>query len=270
MKICCLMDNEARDGFACEHGLSLWIEANGRSILFDSGESGAFAENAARLGIDLGRADAAVLSHGHYDHSGGMARFFELNGAARLYARRGARRAHWSLGTGKMRYIGLSDELRESGRVTELDGDFELYEGMMLFGGVHGGELISAANSVLLDEDQRTVDTFEHEQSLLIEENGRQTLIAGCAHRGIINIMERAKALSGRSADVVIGGFHLAIPGTDELDAELVDAVGERLAAEPGTIYYTGHCTGRPSYERLKLRLGDRLHPLDSGDVLEI
>ena len=90
MKIYCLIDNEAAEGFACEHGLSLWIEARGKCLLFDAGESGAFAENAQRLGIDLGRADAAVLSHGHYDHSGGMERFFELNSRAKLYLRRGA------------------------------------------------------------------------------------------------------------------------------------------------------------------------------------
>lgn len=70
MRICCLMDNRAREGFAAEHGLSLWIEAAGKKLLFDAGESGAFAENAQRLGIELAQADAAVLSHGHYDHAG--------------------------------------------------------------------------------------------------------------------------------------------------------------------------------------------------------
>ena len=108
MRICCLMDNRAREGFAAEHGLSLWIEAAGKKLLFDAGESGAFAENAQRLGIELAQADAAVLSHGHYDHAGGMERFLELNAGARLYLRRGAEEPHWSLSTGERRYIGLS------------------------------------------------------------------------------------------------------------------------------------------------------------------
>lgn len=74
MKISCLVDNCALPGFGAEHGLSLWIEACGKKLLFDSGADGLFLENAARLGIDVGQADFAVLSHGHYDHGGGPAR----------------------------------------------------------------------------------------------------------------------------------------------------------------------------------------------------
>ena len=175
MKIYCLMDNEAAEGFACEHGLSLWIEARGKCLLFDAGESGAFAENAQRLGIDLGRADAAVLSHGHYDHSGGMERFFELNSRAKLYLRRGAAEQHWSLSTGKPRYIGISEALAGSGRLAELEGDCELFPGFRLFGST-GTQLLPGANSVLLGPDCSTPDAFGHEQSLILEEDGRLVL----------------------------------------------------------------------------------------------
>ncbi len=269
MKIYCLMDNEAAEGFACEHGLSLWIEARGKCLLFDAGESGAFAENAQRLGIDLGRADAAVLSHGHYDHSGGMERFFELNSRAKLYLRRGAAEQHWSLSTGKPRYIGISEALAGSGRLAELEGDCELFPGFRLFGST-GTQLLPGANSVLLGPDCSTPDAFGHEQSLILEEDGRLVLIAGCSHRGIVNILERCTQLAGRAPELVIGGFHLAIPGTRDVDAPLVEAVAARLLASPGTRCLTGHCTGEGSYLLLKQLMGGRIGRLRAGEAVEL
>lgn len=262
MRICCLMDNRAREGFAAEHGLSLWIEAAGKKLLFDAGESGAFAENAQRLGIELAQADAAVLSHGHYDHAGGMERFLELNAGARLYLRRGAEEPHWSLSTGERRYIGLSEQLLASGRLAWLDGDFELFPGLRLFGTGPGGELVPEANAVLLGPDGLSRDDFRHEQSLMIEEEGRLVLISGCSHCGIVNILRR-------SPDLVIGGFHLAIPGTDGMDAEYVDAVAARLLARPGMRCCTGHCTGERSLVRLRELMGERVRELNAGDILE-
>lgn len=270
MRISCLIDNRAEAGFRAEHGLSLWIEANGKKLLFDAGSSGAFAENAMKLGIDLSEADAAVLSHGHYDHSGGMERFFELNGKAVLYVRAGALREHWSLSTGSKRYIGLSEKLKESDRLVELDGDAELWPGFLLFGAGDEHELVSEANLVLLGPDGKTRDDFGHEQNLIICENGKTALIAGCAHRGIVNILSRCIQLNGSAPDVVVGGFHLAIPGTDGVDEPLTNAVASRLLEHPGTTYYTGHCTGDGPFRLLSARMKQALHGFAAGDVIEL
>ena len=89
MKITVLTENTAcRESLACEHGLSLYIETGCHKILFDAGQSGAFADNAEALGIDLSAVDFAVLSHGHYDHGNGLVRFLEINGTAPIYLRR--------------------------------------------------------------------------------------------------------------------------------------------------------------------------------------
>ena len=86
MKITALIENlPLSDEIQAEHGLSLYIEAEGKKILFDMGQTNLFAENAAKLGVDLTKVDLAILSHGHYDHGGGMQRFFEINKQAPVY-----------------------------------------------------------------------------------------------------------------------------------------------------------------------------------------
>ena len=85
MKLTVLTENTSRYGLPAEHGLSLYIEANGRKMLFDMGQTGLFAENAQALGIDLSLVEFAVISHGHYDHGGGLKRFLEMNSKAPVY-----------------------------------------------------------------------------------------------------------------------------------------------------------------------------------------
>ena len=86
MKLTVLMENTTcREDLVCEHGLSLYIEANGQRILFDAGQTGAFADNAEKMGVDLTKIDLCILSHGHYDHGGGLKRFLEINDHAKVY-----------------------------------------------------------------------------------------------------------------------------------------------------------------------------------------
>ena len=105
---------------------------------------------------------------------------------------------------------------------------------------------------------------------LLIGEGERRVLTGGCCHCGIVNILARLAELEPEPPDAVIGGFHLAVPGTGELDEALVDGVAARLLALPGTRYYTGHCTGLASYARLKEKMGQRVAYLHAGETLEL
>ena len=89
MKVVTLMENTVcREGFRCEHGLSLYLETGNHKILFDAGQSAAFAENAEKLGVDLSKVDFAVLSHGHYDHGGGLGKFLQIHPKAPVYVSR--------------------------------------------------------------------------------------------------------------------------------------------------------------------------------------
>ena len=129
MKIQVLIENTALETGAQkalwhEHGLSLLIETGSRRILFDTGKSGRFAENADLLGADLSEVELLVLSHGHYDHGGGILTFLERNRRAKVYIQDRAFESHMARrGDGHLDDIGISEEIRKSPQVVLLSGD---------------------------------------------------------------------------------------------------------------------------------------------------
>ena len=263
MKILTLIENSAVcDTLNAEHGLSLYIETNGRKILFDTGASEAFADNAQMLGIDLSTVDLAVLSHGHYDHSGGLMRFLELNSTAPIYM---SRHAFTPCYHGTDRYIGIDPMLRDCGRIQFTDDICTIADGLTLFS-CNKRELLhpidSAGLTVLKDGSYRD-DKFLHEQYLLIEEAGKNVLISGCSHKGILNIAHWFRP------DVLIGGFHFMNLDPNTHDAVRLRAAAEELLRYP-TVYHTGHCTGTAPFQYMKQIMKDKLHAISGGAYIEI
>ena len=110
----------------------------------------------------------------------------------------------------------------------------------------------------------------KHEQNLIISENGKTLLIAGCAHNGIINIIDQFNVEKGYLPDYVIGGFHLYNHGTKQNEApNVVDEIGNILL-ETHSQYYTCHCTGIESYNRLKTVMGENIDYISTGEQLTI
>ena len=255
MKIVTLMENTScREDLCFEHGLSLYLETGSHKILFDAGQSAAFADNAQTLGVDLGNVDFAVLSHGHYDHSGGLGKFLEANENAPVYVSRWAFEPHWE---SDGRYVGVDLSLQETGRIRYVAEKTVLAEGITLF----RLETAPMDTAGLLVEENgvRLPDDFRHEQYLLLEEAGKRILISGCSHKGILNIMEAFRP------DILIGGFHF-MKITEE---EKLEAAAKKLLAYD-TVYYTGHCTGQKQYDYLKTIMGEKLHYISTGTVLEL
>ncbi len=259
--------------FGCEHGLSLYLETSGLKILMDVGQGDLFLENAEKLGVSIKDVDMLVLSHGHYDHGGGLGVFLNVNPAARVYAQRAAFGPLYSQAEGKAaRCIGLDKALAGHPQVTLLDGDFSISTILSLFSSVSIDQAAAPSNRTLREESDGALipDRLLHEQNLIVREGEKLFLLAGCAHHGIASIMDRCLEITGRSPDAALGGFHLSGPGTPgELPEETISALAERLKAHP-TAYYTGHCTGQDATERLSQKLPGRINRLAAGRVISL
>lgn len=269
-----LLENTAcRAGLCAAHGLSLYIETPRHKILFDMGPNEDFIANAQTLGVDLTAVDIAILSHGHYDHGGGLAAFCRLNHHAPVYIHQDAFRAYYALEEGREpRYIGLPRGLEDfRDRFVLTAGETVIDDELTLFSeppAVFDAMSASAGLREQVGEDY-PLDPFRHEQDLLIRAAGKTAVVAGCAHRGVVNILAAAKARLGQDPDALLGGFHLFELRQGEAADALIDATGKALL--PGkTVYYTGHCTGAYAYSRLSAILGERLRPLTGGSAAEI
>ena len=260
MKITTLIENTTiSPELTAEHGLSLFVEAAGHSFLFDAGQTGAFADNAGRLGVDLRRAEFAVLSHGHYDHGGGMTRFLECNRTAKIYVNQNAFGGHYN---GAGRYIGLDESLRSSGRLILTGDECTIAPGLTLYTCNDRPRLMPTEPFGLTERigDFLLPEEFRHEQALLVEENGKRILLSGCAHKGVLNLLHWFKP------DVFVGGFHFKQLSPDDPRLRIW---GEAMA-KYDTVFYTGHCTGAEQYAILKEILGDRLNAISTGGAFEI
>lgn len=264
VRIITLMENtQGEEGCAFEHGLSLYIETEKHKILADTGATGAFAENAEKLGVDLSSVDMVVLSHGHYDHSGGILTFTEKNRHARIYMQQKA--------TGDFyhgeRYIGIDRRIPDLPQVEMIRGDRVLDGEVSLFSNITGRRCFPQSNLALTRKinGKEQQDTFDHEQCLVIKEGKEQVLVSGCAHNGILNILDRYREIYGGMPARVISGFHMMkkTPYTEEEKSLILETAKE--LAEYETVFYTGHCTGDEAFALMKPVMGEKLVRLRSG-----
>ena len=226
------------------------------------GQSDLYIENAKTLGIDLEAVNAAFLSHGHFDHGGGLFAFLKKNQKAPVYLSKDAFGAHYS---GKDRYIGLDPALKESKRLVFCTDRISPLE-RLSYCPVQSPTSHSGADDQMLIKHWGgwLRDPFTHERVLLLEENGRRILISGCSHRGLVNLLDEFRP------DVFIGGFHF-------MKVDVNAPIGRKLLEEAayaiyssGALFYTGHCPGEAQFAFLKNLVGDRLQEMHTGSVIEI
>lgn len=265
IKIITLIENTTiSDEIVCEHGLSVYLETPHHKLLVDTGRSGAFIDNAQKLSVDITQVDTLILSHGHYDHSGGILRFAEMNPNAKVYINEFADGDFYH---GEV-YIGINKEILKLPNLVKVSGNLKIDDELEIFTKATGRRFWPQSNKILckLESGKAVQDDFKHEQYAVIHTKQGDILISGCAHNGILNILDRYQELYKCNPYMIISGFHMM--KDSEYTKEEIDTI-ESIAKELATtdiLLYTGHCTSDAAIKIMQPILGDKLHVIHSGE----
>jgi len=263
-----LVENTAgREGLDVEHGLSFWIQTDGYSVLVDTGQTDAIVRNASALGVDLARTDVIVLTHGHYDHTGGLAAVHRSVPEARVIAHPEVLRARWACPSGKeARYIGMPQSARkalEQARVEWTTAEMELLAGLQVPGEIpRVNDFEDVGGPFFLDAAATTPDELPDDQAVYFDTDDGLVLLLGCAHSGVVNTMRHVAGLTGRDRfHCVMGGMHLAAASRDRVEQTLLGFEEFRV-----DMLAPCHCTGERTVAQMKERFAGRVVPSRGGD----
>lgn len=274
IKFTFLSENKTYGSCNAEFGLSIFIETDEKKILFDTGASYMFADNAKHCHVDLTSVEAAVISHGHYDHTNGVPEFARINKTAPIYIHKDAFGHFYGMTDGEIDdyECGIlwtfAEKQALEGRLKYTDGPLWLTKNIVI-----SGTIPSLPGTVptehFFNKNARGVmvpDPMNHEQFLAIR-NGDQGvfLFSGCSHKGIIPAIVYCKTLfPGEKIAGIIAGMHL-YSASDDMRKMVVD----KVVAENPDMVMPVHCTGMEAICMLKEKLGDRCVIASAGDHYE-
>ena len=274
MKYSFLIENKTDNpGIVAEHGLCIYIEAHGRKLLFDAGATDLFVNNAKEMKVDLEAVDYVIISHGHYDHTGGVPAFCRQNSKAPIYLHRNAFRKSYGYENGVMDKetcgIMWSDEEYDEieDRIVLTNGPVELTDGVIVTGTVPVDSDFTPTEkfSYYNEEGMLVEDDMSHEQCLVIKEPEGIYIFSGCSHRGVLNALRCGKSMfPGERVAAIIAGMHLYSATADDRKR-----VVDEVAAEGLDRVIPVHCTGIDAICDLKARLGDKCVVATAGDVFD-
>lgn len=254
-----------------EHGLSFWVEYEGRKVLFDTGQRGAVVSNAALLGIDLKAVDAVVLSHGHSDHTGGLRAVLEFIGRkVPIYAHPDLFTPH-RVSSPRDRYVGVPfarEELEAAGaEFVWVREPRVLFPGFWLSGEVPRRTTFEKGDPrmYLVRDGERVPDTVADDLSIFAQTPRGLVVLLGCAHAGVANIVEHARQITGvEKVAAILGGTHLGPAAPAQLEATIAYLKSLNLG-----LLAANHCTGLPVTAKLSQAFGDCFRFAPAGEVFE-
>ena len=282
MKFQILVDNKT-ESLACgaEWGLAIAIETQGHKILFDTGASGMFAENAKAMGVDLAEMEAVVISHGHFDHTEGVPFFVECNEKAPIYLHKDALGETFGEKNGKIKDYSCgilwSEDFTEKiqSRLQFREGTYKILDNVTVVGDVPWHPAFTATERFFRkirvigapgqEEISFVQDQMDHEQFLVVEEGDVIHIFSGCSHKGVIAVLEHARRLfPDKKIGSLIAGMHM-FPLPSQRQDEIIDAM---MKLDVDWLVPL-HCTGMEAILKMKARKGDKCILATSGKSYE-
>ncbi len=271
MKIKTLLENKTIDEkLKPKHGLSLYIEYQGKKILYDIGPNNYYLQNAEKMGVDIKDIDILIISHGHYDHGKKLKDFLEYNSKAKVYLSKYAFEKHIGMVMKILKFdIGIKKP-KNSNRLIFIDKPLEVFPGAFITPDVEYEETVFSDQRLYARKLNKVVkDHFDHEIYLVLSDADNVVLVTGCSHKGIENIIKTIEKSINKELTHVIGGFHLShYDKTDEVHQNEMDLLGKNLNKKD-TEYYACHCTGDDAFTDLSKNM-KKLHSLHTGQTIEI
>lgn len=275
LKITTLIENNSDKNniLYSEHGLSLYLEINEKKILFDTGQSGDFIKNAEKLKSDLNNLDYVILSHGHYDHSGGFRKLVEdTSKSFKLLVGNGFFNEKYKFIEGESYKFNGNSFDEEFARENEvfikyIDEDlFNITEDVIIFSNFERKNDFEILNSkfYIKENDKYVIDDFSDEIVLGVKHEKGLVVILGCSHVGIVNILETIIQRTGMPIYAIVGGSHLI-----EADEMRLNNTINYLKEKNINILRLSHCTGNSAVEKLKSEFGNKFVYNNTGNIIE-
>lgn len=274
IKITTLIENNVdENSYLCnEHGISLYIETDKLNIIFDTGQSGNFIENADKLNVDLNCTDYVILSHGHYDHSGGFRKLVnKIGNSFQLVISEKFFNSKYRYSSDEYIFIGNSfyeKYLEENNINTKfiMEDIFYLTEDVMIisnFERTNNFEKIS--DKFCIKENKNYInDDFSDEIVAAVKLKEGLLVILGCSHIGVVNILESIKKRTGMPIYGVIGGTHLV-----EADEVRLENTISFFKENNINLIGVSHCTGENAIGKLQQQLQEKFIYNNTGNIIE-
>lgn len=274
LNITILVDNRSnQDNLKSEHGLSLWIEADDRKILFDAGQSDILLQNAKTLGIDLSSADTFIISHGHYDHTGGLESILQVNPSINIYCHSGVFSPRYSRQPdGRTKPVGMQKKAyaalhKKFDHIKWVNTPRFLNDHIGITGPIpRKSTFEDTGGAFYFDYDAKRPDLINDDMAMWFRTGQGLCIVTGCCHSGLVNTISYIQSLEPEiPVYMILGGLHL------------VNASGERIKNTCDFLNSLNinqiipcHCTGDKAVEYMQNRLGKSVEPGEVGKKIDI
>lgn len=272
MRITILVDNKISSSLLSEHGFSVLIESNHRKILLDTGQGDVLEANARALNVDLSKTDTLVLSHGHYDHTGGIPLLLQQASDLQIYCHPGVVQPRYSVSNGTSRAIHMPSaamaamDRLPSSKLHWVSKPQPLTDGIELTGPIpRGTDFEDTGGPFFLDPRGKRPDPVIDDLAVWFNTKQGVVILTGCCHSGVVNTVNHVRQLTGNAKiHALIGGFHLI-----SASQERIEKTGAMLSSLNLDRMIACHCTGDGAASSLQDMLGERVIQGHSGMILD-